>query len=59
MTNEEKIKAMSREEMAEAMVGKIVAPKYCAALCPKCECPEHMDCVRCAFEWLREEAKEE
>ena len=51
MTNEEKIKAMSREEMAEAMAGKIGLPEYCAAVCP-----EHMDCVRCAFEWLGEEA---
>ena len=59
MTNEEKIRTMSREELAEAMAGKIVAPKYCAALRPKCECPEHMDCVRCASEWLDKEVEEE
>lgn len=60
MTNEEKIKAMSREEMAEFIddiyrEGKrFVDPPYC-----KKPCTQSLDypCRLCAEEWLGKEAK--
>ena len=60
MTNEEKIKAMSCEKLAEFIddiyrEGKrFVDPPYCKEPCTK---PVDHPCRLCAEEWLGEEAK--
>lgn len=52
MTNEEKIKSMSREELAKYLLGQKLP--YCAGR----DCPEDHECINCVLEWLAEEAKE-
>lgn len=53
MTNEEKIKSMSREELAKYLLVELKYP-YCAER----NCPEDHDCTACIMDWLGEEAKE-
>lgn len=61
MTNEEKIKSMSVEKLAEFIDGvfraggRFVDPPYCKEPCTK---PVDYPCRHCAEEWLGEEAKE-
>lgn len=61
MTNEEKIKAMTREELAEFMAdfyhdgACFVDPPYCKKPCTE---PVYYPCRLCAEKWLKQEAKE-
>ena len=53
MTNEEKIKSMTREELAELMLMNCYP--YCDTTIP--DCPKGHNCYKCAFEWLGEKAE--
>lgn len=61
MTNEEKIKAMTRKELAKLIddisrEGKhFVDPPYCKKPCTE---PVYYPCRLCAEKWLKQEAKE-
>ena len=53
VTNADRIRAMSDEELAKFVDGKRVCP-------PTGECPEVCDdCVACWLEWLQQPSKEE
>ena len=58
-TNEEKIKAMSREELAE-FIADIYHEGACFVDAPYCKepCTRPGPCHICAEEWLGKEAKE-
>ena len=51
MTNEEKIKSMTREELAKYLLGQ--KQPYCAER----NCPDDHNCDSCVLEWLDEEAR--
>lgn len=51
-TNEEKIKSMSKEELAEFLIQIDLGPE------PYCHRPCAERCEDCVVEWLGEEAKE-
>lgn len=53
MTNEEKIRKMSREELAEFILGKRYP--YCSGAH---NCTKNYDCHGCAFDWPGEDVEE-
>lgn len=58
MTNEEKIKNMSTEELAKFLDG--ISPGYYCGACPVlkiCYNYGRTKCVKKLFEWLKEEAE--
>ena len=55
MTNFERIKAMSIEELAENFYGDC---RYCAYRWEDCICNENMNCCNGLLKWLNSEAEE-
>ena len=51
MTNADRIRAMSDEELAAILCGD-------GWNCPPCECKNEDDCLDCWLEWLEQEAQE-
>ncbi len=58
MTNFEKIKAMSVEEMAEYLYRNVADCEMCPAM-KSCKAPTDIACKRTLLEWLEREAEED
>lgn len=60
MTNEERIKSMSRDELAETIdVLLIIDRFYTQRVAPYCHEPCTNSCYSCIYNWLGEEAADE